>query len=347
MVRAIGLLSGGLDSTLACRLMLDQGIDVVAINFSTGFCLTDARRAIRRKKDAAKDLRHDALKAAAGLEIPIHVIDISREYFREVLLQPKYGFGANLNPCVDCRIYMFRKARELMKEFDAQFVFTGEVLDQRPMSQHRPALRTIEREAGLEGLILRPLSARLLPPTIPEQKGWVDREKLLAIQGRSRKVQMELARKYGIEDYPTPAGGCCTLVDPAFARRLQDYLLHHPTDYMDPKDVLLLKVGRHFRIDRTTKVIVGREEAENNFLQLRFRDRPRLTAADVPGATAVIEGNGLTESTIRIAARLAARYSKAKDRSRVPVRVMLPEKGEQLLTVPPADENLIRSLLIE
>ena len=234
-----------------------------------------------------------------------------------------------------------------MKTFDAQFIFTGEVLDQRPMSQHLPALKNIERESGLEGLILRPLSARLLPPTIPEQKGWVDRDKLLAIQGRSRKVQMQLARKYGIEDYPTPAGGCCTLVDPAFARRLQDYLIHHPVEYMEPMDILLLKVGRHFRVDKKTKIIVGREESENNFLKHRFRDRPHITAADVPGALAIIDGNGYDENVLHLAARLVARYSKARNRDEVPVRITYPDQREEVIRVKPAEETLIRSMMIE
>ncbi|MCS7313339.1 MAG: hypothetical protein NZ742_10590, partial [Acidobacteria bacterium] len=247
MVRAIGLLSGGLDSTLACRLLKDQGVDVIAVHFSTGFCLNDHRRVVRRRKDQGKDLSHSALRAGANLDIPVEVIDISQEYFRKVLLQPKYGYGSAMNPCLDCRIFMLRKARDRMAEYDAQFVFTGEVLDQRPMSQHFRALQTVEREAGLEGLLLRPLSAKLLPPTIPEKMGWVDRAKLLGLRGRSRKVQMALAEKYGIVDYPQPAGGCCVLVDPNFAMRLQDSLLHRPTEVMDLRDILLLKVGRHFR----------------------------------------------------------------------------------------------------
>jgi tRNA U34 2-thiouridine synthase MnmA/TrmU len=345
MVRAIGLLSGGLDSTLACRILKDQGVDVIAVHFSTGFCLNDHRRVIRRRKDQGKDLSNDALRAGAHLDIPVEVIDISREYFQQVLLQPKYGYGSAMNPCLDCRIFMLRKAKDLMAEYDAQFVFTGEVLDQRPMSQHFRALQTVERESGLEGLLLRPLSAKLLLPTIPEKMGWVDREKLLGIRGRSRKVQMALAEKYGIVDYPQPAGGCCVLVDPNFARRLQDYLLHRPTEVMDLRDILLLKVGRHFRLHEGLKLIVGREESENNFLRLRFPDRIRLQTVGVQGPVAILDGEVRAEEDLLLAARITARYAdKTSDSAVVPVAVHSPAGWVRTWEVPPAEETLVKSL---
>lgn len=347
MVRAIGLLSGGLDSTLACRLLKDQGVDVIAVHFSTGFCLNDHRRVVRRRKDQGKDLSHDALRAGANLDIPVEVIDISQEYFQKVLLQPKYGYGSAMNPCLDCRIFMLRKARDLMAEYDAQFVFTGEVLDQRPMSQHFRALQTVEREAGLEGLLLRPLSAKLLPPTIPEKMSWVDREKLLGIRGRSRKVQMALAEKYGIVDYPQPAGGCCVLVDPNFAKRLQDYLLHRPTEVMDLRDILLLKVGRHFRIHDGLKLVVGREEAENNFLRLRFPDRIQLQPVRVKGPLAILDGETRADEDFVVAARLTARYvDKTPNLSAVAISVHSPAGWVRTLEVPPAEEALVRSLQV-
>ncbi len=340
MVRAIGLLSGGLDSTLACRILKDQGVDVIAVHFSTGFCLTDHRRAVRRRKDAGKDLSNDALKAGAQLDIPVEIIDISQEYFAQVLLQPKYGFGSAMNPCLDCRIFMLKKAQELMHDYGAQFVFTGEVLDQRPMSQHYRALQIVERESGLEGLVLRPLSAKLLPPTIPEQRGWVDRERLLAIRGRTRKVQMRLAKEFGIVDYPTPAGGCCVLVDPQFAKRLQDYLTHRPTLVMDLMDILLLKVGRHFRLHAQLKLIVGREEAENNFLRLRYgTDRVVLGPVTVKGPLAILDGTVQSEKDLVQAARIVARYTDHTNSQPVEIRVRHPDGREDHLLVQPADDT--------
>ncbi len=342
MVRALGLISGGLDSTLACLVMKELGVEVIGIHFSTGFCLTDVRRAVRRKRDEHKDLSNPALKAGAFVDIPVHIIDISEEYFQEVLLKPKHGFGAYMNPCVDCRIFMFRKAKELLKEFQAQFIFTGEVLDQRPMSQHLRALQLIEKEAGLEGLVLRPLSAKRLPETIPEKKGWVRRDKLLSIQGRSRKIQMELAKKFQLVDYPQPAGGCCTLVEPEFAHRLKDYLMHRKVYSLDMKDILLLKVGRHFRLNKNVKLIVGREEAENNFLELYFKEtHTTLKVLDVPGPVALLDGDACDDETLMLASRIVARYADAdKDH---PVRVLLkvPQNKERVMkALPLADEEL-------
>src|SRR5262245_8439721 len=221
-IRCIGLISGGLDSSLATAHMKRLGFDVVGINFSTGFCSSDHLRMMGRTEK--KTYRNEALRAGADFDVPIELIDVAEEYLGAVLAEPKHGFGQNMNPCVDCRIFMFGKARGLLEEYGARFLFTGEVLGQRPMSQHRFALRTIEKESGLEGLVVRPLSGQLLPPTVPEKEGWLRRDDLLAISGRSRKEQMRLAAEYGIDDYPQPAGGCCVLTDESYSRRLKEQL---------------------------------------------------------------------------------------------------------------------------
>lgn len=206
-MKALALLSGGLDSTLAVKLMLDQGIYVEAINFVTPFCLC------RRSGCGAYEV-------AKRFNIPLKVVTVGLDYLR-VVRKPKFGYGRGMNPCIDCRIFMLKKAKKYAKETGASFIFTGEVLDERPMSQHRKALEIIEKEAGLKGKILRPLSAKLLPQTEAEIKGWVDRTKLLGIRGRSRKKQIELAKKFGINDYPCPAGGCL-LTYKEFANKLKE-----------------------------------------------------------------------------------------------------------------------------
>lgn len=258
MTKAIALLSGGLDSILATRLMLDQGVDVEALNFLTVFCTCTSRG---KTYLAGKS-------AALQLGIKLKVFEVSKEYF-EIVKSPKYGYGSNINPCLDCRIFMFKKAACYMKEIGASFLITGEVLGERPMSQRKEAMRIIERDSGLVGLILRPLSARLLEPTIPEKEGLVEREKLLSIQGRSRKPQMELADRLGINDYPSPAGGCL-LTDPGFANRMRDLINHKPDFTIN--DVRLLKVGRHFRLTKEAKLVVGRNKEENQRLLNLARD---------------------------------------------------------------------------
>ncbi|MBW2000225.1 MAG: hypothetical protein JRJ29_19985, partial [Deltaproteobacteria bacterium] len=210
-VKAVGLLSGGLDSTLAARLMLDQGIQVYAINFTSPFCTCTP-------KGAGCASVITALRQLGG--IPLRRVFLGDEYL-EIVRSPKHGHGSGINPCIDCRILKLKKAAAYMKEIGASFIFTGEVLGQRPMSQYRAALHIIDRESGLEGYVLRPLSASHLEPTVPEQKGWVDRKRLLGIKGRSRKIQMTLAAEKGIKDYPCPGGGCL-LTDRNFAHRMRD-----------------------------------------------------------------------------------------------------------------------------
>jgi len=250
-IKAVGLLSGGLDSTLAVKLMIDQGVEVHVLNFVTPFCTC-----------TRKGCKHEASRVAKLFNVPVKIISAGRTYI-EMIKNPKHGYGKNMNPCIDCRIFLFQKAKKYMKEIGARFIITGEVLGQRPMSQHKKALNIIEKESETEGLVVRPLSAKLFPPTIPEEKKWIDREKLLFIQGRRRIPQMELAKEFGINDYPCPAGGC-RLTDPGFAKRLRE-AFEHDEDII--KDIRLLRYGRQFRLESGAKVIVGRNEEENMILK--------------------------------------------------------------------------------
>ncbi|MFQ6101317.1 MAG: hypothetical protein ACE5OS_08805 [Anaerolineae bacterium] len=292
--KAIALLSGGLDSTLAVKLILDQGIAVEALNFVTPFCNCNRKG------------RCEAKHVADELDIPCKTIAITDEFF-QVIRNPRHGYGSGMNPCLDCRILMFSRARERMEKISAAFVFTGEVLGQRPMSQHRRAMRTIERESGLDGRLLRPLSARLLEPTLPEKEGLVDREKLLALQGRSRKPQMALAEELGISDYPCPAGGCL-LTDPGFARRMRDLMRFRPD--FDLNDINLLKIGRHFRLSPQTKAVVGRNEEENHRLLILARQRDLLFEVKGCGSPVTLL-RGETDVG-ELCAAITARYSDAQ-----------------------------------
>ena len=276
-MKAIALLSGGLDSTLAARVVMEQGVGLEALNFMTVFCTCTQRGATCLASQ----------KAVEALGIPLKVLNVSEEYLC-VVKNPKHGYGRNMNPCIDCRIFMLKKAKAHMEESGAAFIVTGEVLGQRPMSQRRDAMRLIEREAGLEGLILRPLSAKALPVTVPEKEGWVDREKLLRVQGRSRKPQIELADHYGIHDYPCPAGGCL-LTDPGFAKRMKDLMVHDPDFSLN--DVHLLKMGRHFRFSPGAKLIVGRQEEENQKIQTFAQGEGHsVQGVRLPGTSFPFEG---------------------------------------------------------
>ncbi|MHB8910562.1 MAG: 7-cyano-7-deazaguanine synthase [Syntrophales bacterium] len=247
---AVVLLSGGLDSTLAVKMMIEQGIAVTAVHFTSPFCNCSSRKA---------GCRNEARRVAEEFGVPLRVVVKGMDYLR-VVENPPHGHGRGMNPCIDCRIYMLRKVAGMLDELGASFVVTGEVLGQRPMSQHRQAIETIDRESGLAGRILRPLSAHLFPPTLPEEAGIVDRGRLLAISGRSRKPQIELAERFGVRDYPCPAGGCL-LTDPDIADRLRDLFTHVP-DYAH-RDLVLLTVGRHFRMNPDLRVILGRSQEEN------------------------------------------------------------------------------------
>jgi len=296
-IKAVGLLSGGLDSTLAVKLMIDQNIDVTVLNFYSPFCTC-----------TRQGCRHEAKKVAELYDIPIKIIPTGREYI-EMIKNPKHGYGRNMNPCIDCRIFMFKKAKKVMSEIGAKFIFTGDVLGQRPMSQHKKALKIIEKEAGLENLVVRPLSSKLLKPTIPEEKEWISREKLLGIQGRRRLPQMELADEYGIKDYPCPAGGC-RLTDPQFSKRIKESF-ENEEDSM--KDIQLLKYGRHFRLDSGAKVIVGRNEEENKVLLRFLNENDVLLEVKNYGSPVVVLKKKQDESDIGKAAEICFRYSDADD----------------------------------
>jgi len=291
-VRALVLLSGGLDSILAVKLLLEQGIEVEAINFRTNFC------------GPAK-----ARPAAQMLGVPLREINI-REYFLAVLKKPKYGYGAGLNPCIDCHALMLKKAGEIMRAEGYDFVATGEVLGERPMSQHKQALKIIEKEAGLEGYLLRPLSAKLLEPTIPEKGNLVDREKLLAISGRNRKPQIELAARYGIKNYPTPAGGCA-LTQEGFAQRLRELMKNKPD--FDAQDVDLVAIGRHFFIDNV-QIILGRNQQENEILK-SFKKETDIFIIPInfSGPEALISGKGASEFVDKTKELIIKFSAKTKD----------------------------------
>jgi hypothetical protein len=340
-IKAVALYSGGLDSTLAIKLIQKQGIDVLALHFYTGFCITETKRRRGEKKPDGSHYINPALKYAAKYGFPIEIVDISDEYFH-IIQNPKYGYGANINPCIDCRALMYKKAKEIMDKIGAHFIISGEVLNQRPMSQHLQAMKIIEREAGVEGLVLKPLSAKLLPPTIPELKGWVDRDKLESISGRSRKRQMELAKELGIDEYEQPAGGCCYLTDENFARKYKETISIKGN--ISREELTLLTIGRHFRLPTKTKVIISRNEGEGKFLR-GFKNRYWFFEPEGKGALALaspIEERDLTEDEIKEIANLVARYSKTNENGEINVIYSSPEGRiqDKILGKRPADSYI-------
>ncbi len=293
-MKALALLSGGLDSTLAVKLVLEQGIDVIAIKFTSPFCLCNQKG------------KCYAIEVAKKFDIPIKVINKGKEYLK-IIKNPKYGYGSGMNPCIDCRIFMLRKAKKYAKELGAKFIFTGEVLNERPMSQHFKALKIIEKEAGLKGKIVRPLSAKLLPKTEAEKKGWIDRSKFLDIKGRSRKPQIALAKKFGIEDYPCPAGGCL-LTYKEFANKVKDLFSHKKR--VSVRDIELLKLGRHFRFQEN-KIIVGRNKTENEILfRLKYKTDYIFIVPNYGSPITILQGKK-RKKAIEFAAKLTATYSDA------------------------------------
>jgi len=343
------MISGGLDSTLALAMVRAQGVEIKAVNFYTGFCITETQRRKGGRPDGTVP-QSEALRAAADLDVDIEYVDISGDAYLDMLLHPRYGYGANANPCVDCRIFMMKKAKEIMEAEGADFVFTGEVLGQRPKSQRRDTLWVIEREAGLKGRLVRPLSARLLPPSIPEQEGLLDRERLGDLSGRGRVRQIAMARAMGLTGWPQPAGGCCFLTDESFSRKffhvLQEREAAGLPRRIDRDDVVLLTTGRHFALSPTCRLMVGRTEAENGILQTYAGGRARLLAAGFNGPVALVEGTPTWEER-QLAARVVARYGKGRGEAEVEIEWHDADGAVELLRVAPeADEARIEAMRI-
>lgn len=316
--KAIALISGGLDSMLAAKVIQEQGVHVEGINFFTGFCVEGHTHAIR-KQDQDKVKRNNALWVAEQLGIKLHIIDVIEEY-KDVVLNPKHGYGSNLNPCLDCKCFMVRKAHEWLQENAFDFIITGEVIGQRPMSQRRDTMPVVQRESGAEDRLLRPLCAKRLPPTLPEREGWVKREELLDITGRGRKPQMALAAQYSFVDYAQPAGGCCFLTNEAYSHKLADLWSARGERRYEIDDIMLLKVGRHLRPRPHFKLIVGREEGENRFLEGYRKQFTHLITTSHPGPLVLLDGTP-DDDDLHLAARIAARYSQGKTAPEVAVAV--------------------------
>lgn len=329
-MKALALFSGGLDSMLSMKLISDQNIEVVALYMDTGFGVDEEKYEILRRRAAL---------AGASLK----VVDMRNEYLRDVLFNPKYGYGKQFNPCIDCHGYMFKTALNMLKSENANFIITGEVLGQRPMSQRRDALFQVKRLADDEDdLVLRPMCAKLLPPTKPEREGWVDREKLLDISGRDRKPQLALAKEFGFEDFATPGGGCLLTIE-SFAVKIKDYLNFDKE--MRDIDVTWLKLGRHLRLPDGAKMIIGRDESDNNALlahpndkfdQVKFKE-----SDDIVGAVSFISKNA-SKADKELAARLALAYTKASKENEFEVSIA----GEKF-SITPEDKSLAQNYFVK
>ncbi len=316
--KAIALISGGLDSMLAARTIMAQGIHVEGINFYTGFCVEGHTHAIRNK-DQAKPKRNNALWVAEQLGIKLHIIDIIEEY-KQIVLKPKHGYGAYLNPCLDCKIFMVKKAKEWMEENGFDFIITGEVIGQRPKSQRKVTMPIIAAQSGAHERLLRPLCAKNLPPTLPEQEGWIKRELLHDFSGRSRTPQFALAEKLAVTDFAQPAGGCCFLTNEHYAAKLTDLWQSRGKREYELDDIMLLKVGRHLRPAPHFKLIIGRDEGENNFLEGYRTQFVHLRPLSHVGPLLLIDGEPDAEDIYQ-AARILARYSSGRAEEKVTIEV--------------------------
>ncbi len=298
-MKALALFSGGLDSILSAKVVSDLGIEVCALNFATPF--TGRTRGRKGRISPAE--------SAAMLGIEYREVYLCDEYL-EMLADPAHGYGKNLNPCIDCKILFIKKAGRMLGELGASFLITGEVLGQRPMSQNKPALGAIAKNTGFEDLLLRPLSAKLLPATLPEREGWVDRSRLFGFYGRSRAPQIALAAELGIENYPSAAGGCL-LTDHSFTKKIKDLIKH---SMLTARNAELLKTGRHFRIDPDFKLVVGRDEEDNSMIEnLAEGSGILFTTPFCPGPTGLGVGS-LTDENKIISGRIIARYASSQDK---------------------------------
>lgn len=339
--KAVALISGGLDSMLAAKVIMEQGVHVEGINFFTGFCVEGHTHAIR-KHDLKKQKRNNALWVAEMLGIPLHIVDIVDEY-KDVLLNPKHGYGQHMNPCLDCKIFMVRKAQEWCAENGFDFIITGEVIGQRPKSQRAATMPIIARESTAEDRLLRPLCAQHLMPSLPEREGWVDRNKLHGITGRSRKPQFELAQSFGFTEWAQPAGGCCFLTNEQYSSKLVDLWKGRGKRDYELDDIILLKVGRHLRPRPHFKLIIAREEGEANFLEGYRNQFPSLQPFSHMGALTLIDGDIKDESDIELATQIAGRYSQGRDAESVTYDFKLPGQAERQITVKPFTDKDIEA----
>ena len=337
--KAVALISGGLDSLLAAKLIQQQGIEVEGINFFTGFCVEGHTHAIRNR-DRKREKRNNALWVAEQLGMKLHIIDIVEEY-KNVVINPKHGYGANLNPCLDCKIFMVHKAHEWIRENGFDFIITGEVIGQRPKSQRKRNMPVVAAESGADDLLLRPLCALNLEPTRPELEGWVDRELLRDFSGRSRKPQMALAAEFGFEDYAQPAGGCCFLTDESYSVKLQDLWDNRGRREYELDDIMLLKVGRHIRPSKDFKLIIAREEGETRFLSGYKRQFQTIKTVSHPGPLALIEGEPLDQEQLELACAITARFSQGRDAESVELRFSDREQESHMLQVKPLRRDQI------
>jgi tRNA-specific 2-thiouridylase len=316
--KALALFSGGLDSMLAIKLMKMQNIDVTAININIGF---------GSRVDISDTMRKRAIFCGADFDM----IDVRDEYISKILFNPKYGYGKHFNPCIDCHGYMFKVALALLPKYKADFIVTGEVVGQRPMSQRVDALRSVKKLAiDSENLILRPLSAKIMDITKPEKEGWVDREKLLGISGRGRETQLKMAKEFGWEYFESPGGGCL-LTDERFAKKMREFLKH---DKLQVEDIDILKNGRHLRLPDGAKLVIGRDKAENEFLEKAKNSKYlKVKANDIPGPYSLVSSNA-TENDLNLSARLTLTFAKTK-----PKEIYSVEVGDKIIKTSPLSKR--------
>jgi len=296
--KALCLFSGGLDSILAVKIIENLGVEVIAVFFETPFFKADK-----------------AIVSAEKNNISLKIIDLSDEHM-EMLLKPQYGYGKYLNPCIDCHGLMFKKAASLLQELNADFLISGEVLSQRPMSQRKDSLNSVSRLSGMKDLIVRPLSQKLLPPTLPVREGWINQEDLLDIEGRSRKRQVTLAKELGVNYYPS-AGGGCLLTNKVFSVRLMDLLEHNQ---FNKRNIDLLYYGRHFRLNDQFKFVIGRDQNENLSIRNLAENENMIICKNIPGPWGLLTGNSQPDSkTIEFAASILLLYVNKLDVERAAV----------------------------
>ncbi|MDD5373519.1 MAG: 7-cyano-7-deazaguanine synthase [Sulfurimonas sp.] len=321
-MKAIALFSGGLDSTLAMKLIIDQGIEVLAVNINTGFGST---------KDRLEHMQSMCDQVGAELKI----IDIESEFLQDVLFDPKYGYGKNFNPCIDCHAKMFAVAKRVMEAEGASFLISGEVLGQRPMSQNKDALQTVLNESNCNGLLLRPLSAKMLAPTIAETEGWVDREKLEGITGRNRDRQLELVKEIGLDNFESPGGGCL-LTDENFAKKMFDFIRY---DTFEVRDIKLMKFGRHLRLKEGAKLVIGRNQEENVHLQNIENDKYyHIKTLGLPGPHSMLSKSA-TQADKELAAKIILTYCKTKEGTEYTLSY---DKKEEIQAAPFASRDEIK-----